>query len=108
MPVKRSRAGRSSAYLDATDAAPVKLTKSDASADAARPKLLCVASPVNISECADRTKIGGFLERCHYCNKRIAQNSDVFMYSNLCAFCSVECRECQINLDKLAGKKTQH
>ncbi|KAG6434953.1 hypothetical protein SASPL_106598 [Salvia splendens] len=78
MPVKRSRAGRSSACLDA---APGKLTKSDASADAAPPKLLHVASPVNTPECAaDRTKIGGFLERCHYCNKRIAQNSDVFMY----------------------------
>ncbi|XP_042057570.1 uncharacterized protein LOC121802068 isoform X2 [Salvia splendens] len=81
MPVKRSRAGRSSAYLDSADAAPGKLTKSDASADAERPKLLHVASPVNTAECAaDRTKIGGFLERCHYCNKRIAQNSDVFMY----------------------------
>ncbi|XP_047983294.1 FCS-Like Zinc finger 15-like isoform X2 [Salvia hispanica] len=109
MPVKRSRAGRSTAYLDSADAAPGKLTKSDASADAERPKLLHFASPVNTVECAaDRTKIGGFLERCHYCNKRIAQNSDVFMYSNLCAFCSVECRECQINLDKLAGKKPQH
>lgn len=78
MPVKRSRAGRSSACLDA---APGKLTKSDASADAARPNLLHVASPVNTAECAaHRAKIGGFLERCHYCNKRIAQNSDVFMY----------------------------
>ncbi|XP_057801017.1 FCS-Like Zinc finger 7-like [Salvia miltiorrhiza] len=110
MPVKRNRAGSSSAYLEASVASassttPVKVMKTDAAAETARPKLLDVASPVNIGECADRKKIGGFLERCHYCNKRIAQNSDVFMYSNLCAFCSVECRDFQINVDKLGGKK---
>ncbi|XP_047983293.1 uncharacterized protein LOC125224006 isoform X1 [Salvia hispanica] len=95
MPVKRSRAGRSTAYLDSADAAPGKLTKSDASADAERPKLLHFASPVNTVECAaDRTKIGGFLERCHYCNKRIAQNSDVFMYRFFAVISSCSTADC--------------
>ncbi|KAH6772787.1 hypothetical protein C2S52_004390 [Perilla frutescens var. hirtella] len=107
MPVKRSRAENSSPYLDtsvatANSPSPVKLIKTDA--ETSRPKLLTVASPVNVAK-YDRTKIGGFLERCHYCNKRISQDSEVFMYSNLCAFCSVECRDCRINLDRLAGKK---
>ncbi|KAL1539742.1 FCS-Like Zinc finger 15-like isoform X1 [Salvia divinorum] len=96
MPVKRDLTGASSVATSA----PVKLIKTRDTA------LLGVASPLNnITECARRTKIGGFLERCHYCNKRIAKDSDVFMYSDLCAFCSVKCRDRQINLDKLAGKK---
>ncbi|XP_047977896.1 FCS-Like Zinc finger 15-like [Salvia hispanica] len=73
MPIKRN--------LSVATAAPVKLIKT------------AHAPPRN----------SGFLERCHYCNKRIAKNSDVFMYSDLCAFCSVECRDRQISLDKLGG-----
>ncbi|XP_075504336.1 FCS-Like Zinc finger 5-like [Primulina tabacum] len=50
---------------------------------------------------SDQLKMGDFLEKCHYCQKRIAQNSEVFMYSNLCAFCSAECRDFQMAKDQL-------
>lgn len=84
--MKRSRPG-SSSYLDAPlrTAAPApsvgaaKVMKIDAAAEPSRPKFLTVASPVSVGE-SDRLGIGGFLERCYYCMKRIAKNSEVFMY----------------------------
>ncbi|KAI3449665.1 hypothetical protein Pfo_006330 [Paulownia fortunei] len=114
MPVKRSRAGSSSSYLEtpvstsaAASVSPVKVLKTDAAAEPSRPKILTVASPLNVGE-SDQPKIGGFLERCHYCKKRIAQNSEVFMYSNLCAFCSSECRDFQITLDQSATEEPEN
>ncbi|KAK6141375.1 hypothetical protein DH2020_024866 [Rehmannia glutinosa] len=114
MPMKRSRTGCSSSCVErpiATAAAAslcsVKVMRTDAAAEASRPKFMTVASPVSVGE-SEKVKIGGFLERCHYCKKRIAQNSEVFMYSDLCAFCSAECRDCQITLDQSAKKKPEN
>ncbi|PIN19475.1 hypothetical protein CDL12_07846 [Handroanthus impetiginosus] len=114
MTVKRSRAGSSSSYNETPSSTPTasfispeKVMKTDGVAESSRPKLLAVASPENVAE-SDQLKIGGFLERCHYCKKRIAQNSEVFMYSNLCAFCSAECRDSQIALDQSAKKKPEN
>ncbi|GAB2282350.1 hypothetical protein Dimus_016895 [Dionaea muscipula] len=45
-------------------------------------------------------EIDDFLERCYYCKKKIRDDSEVFMYSNLRAFCTAGCREIQIALDK--------
>ncbi|XP_051142066.1 FCS-Like Zinc finger 16-like [Andrographis paniculata] len=107
MPVKRSRPENSSSrpVLSPTYAVcPMKIMRTDAAAEPSRPSILDVASVVSVGGC-DQTKIGEFLERCHYCKKRIAQNSEVFMYSNLCAFCSPECRDFQISLDHSAEKQ---
>ncbi|KAL8530567.1 hypothetical protein ACS0TY_007557 [Phlomoides rotata] len=113
MPVKRSRAGSSSsAYIDTLVAATasvshVKAMKTDAAAEPSRAKL-AIASPVNVDHKCDQMKIGGFLERCHYCKKRIAQDSEVFMYGNFCAFCSDACRDIVINMDQSAEKKQEN
>ncbi|KAI3460901.1 hypothetical protein Pfo_017564 [Paulownia fortunei] len=108
MPVNRGRSGSSSSRLAtqvATNAVaavnPTTVMKAEAAGEPSRSKILTIANPVSVAE-SDHLKIGEFLERCHYCKKRIAQNSEVFMYSNLCAFCSAECRDLQIALDHLA------
>ena len=107
MPVKRSRAGRSSSFGDsgflsqvpteAVVASPehrwekpsnsAKILKpSEVAGDhQARQTILTVASPE-----ADRDRgrvdvssekmIGGFLEKCYYCNRQINENVEVFMY----------------------------
>ncbi|KAL0459508.1 UNVERIFIED_CONTAM: hypothetical protein Slati_0578000 [Sesamum latifolium] len=98
MPVKRSRVGSSTSHLEtplptaASTVSRAKVMRTDATAEPSRPKILAVASSVDVGQ-SNQLEIGGFLERCHYCKKRIAQNSEVFMYSNLCAFCSAECRD---------------
>ncbi|KAL8055060.1 hypothetical protein ABFX02_04G032200 [Erythranthe guttata] len=116
MPLKRNRPGNSSSCLElplqtaAAAAAPVskaKVMKIDAAAEPSRSRFLTIASPENVGE-SDRPVSGGFLERCHYCKKRIAHNSEVFMYSNLCAFCSSECRDFQIKLDQSAKKMLEN
>ncbi|XP_057519669.1 FCS-Like Zinc finger 10-like [Amaranthus tricolor] len=54
-------------------------------------------------------QFGCFLEKCFLCKKKISEDDEVFMYSNLRAFCSYECRKKQINMDddlkKLAAKR---
>lgn len=50
-------------------------------------------------------RIGGFLEQCFYCKNEIYQNMEVYMYSDLHAFCTTACREAQMTLDK--GKEMQ-
>ncbi|CAK7346549.1 unnamed protein product [Dovyalis caffra] len=47
-----------------------------------------------------------FLERCHRCMKRLSQKQDVYMYGYLGAFCSHECREAQIAIDR-AGQEVR-
>ncbi|KAL8089466.1 hypothetical protein AgCh_039073 [Apium graveolens] len=44
--------------------------------------------------------LGSFLKHCYYCKKLIDQGEDVFMYRDLCAFCTEECRDYQIELDE--------
>ncbi|KAK4418296.1 hypothetical protein Salat_2242300 [Sesamum alatum] len=113
MPVKRSRVGSATSHMEisvstaASTVSPAKVMRTDATAEPSRPKILAVASPVVVGE-SNQLEIGRFLERCHYCKKRIAQNSEVFMYSNLCAFCSAECRDFQISLDQLAEKRREN
>ncbi|KAK4558349.1 hypothetical protein RGQ29_007905 [Quercus rubra] len=48
---------------------------------------------------SSQPQLGSFLERCHLCKKWIGDN-DVYMYGNLQAFCSSECRDKQILIDK--------
>ncbi|XP_051142738.1 FCS-Like Zinc finger 10-like [Andrographis paniculata] len=96
MPFKRSRIGSSSTHQEMPPATVMKAGEPS--------KILDIESPLRVGQ-PDQVKIGGFLERCHFCKKRIAQNSEVFMYSNLCAFCSAECRDRQIALDRSCAKK---
>ncbi|KAA8527628.1 hypothetical protein F0562_034977 [Nyssa sinensis] len=52
-------------------------------------------------------RVGVFLEVCYLCKKRLAQDQDVFMYGNLQAFCTPECRDEQIALDKKDRKPSR-
>ncbi|KAK2987162.1 hypothetical protein RJ640_019722 [Escallonia rubra] len=71
--------------------------------DPSRPRIMTVSSPEQErSEVVGEGGFGRFLEKCHYCNKRIQKNAEVFMYSHFLAFCTAECRDFQIALDKEA------
>lgn len=50
--------------------------------------------------------IGEFLENCYFCEKKINHDEEVFMYSDLRAFCTPECRDSQIALDKKMEKQS--
>ncbi|KAJ4955687.1 hypothetical protein NE237_012470 [Protea cynaroides] len=72
-------------------------------------RILTIASPVRESRVEDPklsfdAKVGGFLEECYLCKKKIGDSDEVFMYSYLRAFCSSKCRDQQIDLDR--GKET--
>ncbi|KAJ4967830.1 hypothetical protein NE237_014531 [Protea cynaroides] len=68
--------------------------------------ILTIASPIRESSVenpdlnSDNAKVGGFLEACYLCKKKIGEGDDIFMYSYLRAFCSCECRDQHIALDR--------
>ncbi|KAK1352672.1 FLZ-type domain-containing protein [Heracleum sosnowskyi] len=45
--------------------------------------------------------LGDFLKYCNFCNKKIKQDEDVFMYRDYCAYCSEKCRDYQIEIDEM-------
>ncbi|KAI7738604.1 hypothetical protein M8C21_011465 [Ambrosia artemisiifolia] len=46
-----------------------------------------------------------YLDSCSLCNKPLGRNRDIFMYRGDIPFCSVECREEQIEIDESKEKK---
>ncbi|KAF8006459.1 hypothetical protein BT93_K0682 [Corymbia citriodora subsp. variegata] len=71
---------------------------------APRPGILALSSPA--AEDSSQERVGNFLERCFYCQKRIGESDEVFMYGHLRAFCSADCREKQVAMDKLREKRS--
>ncbi|KAF8394380.1 hypothetical protein HHK36_020588 [Tetracentron sinense] len=64
-----------------------------------------LSSPVQMtnkekSEMNTDERYGVFLEACYYCKKKFDEKDDIFMYRYLRAFCTPECREEQMTLDK--------
>ncbi|KAJ3677315.1 hypothetical protein LUZ60_003039 [Juncus effusus] len=45
-----------------------------------------------------------FLKSCGMCNRQLAPGRDIFMYRGEIAFCSLECRQHQMNQDELREK----
>ncbi|CAA2990464.1 Hypothetical predicted protein [Olea europaea subsp. europaea] len=45
-----------------------------------------------------------FLEACFLCKKRLGENKDIYMYRGDTPFCSVECRQQQIENDEAREK----
>ncbi|KAG0502001.1 hypothetical protein HPP92_002073 [Vanilla planifolia] len=45
-----------------------------------------------------------FLRACGLCSRRLSPGRDIFMYRGEIAFCSLECRQQQINLDERKAK----
>ncbi|CAL5432985.1 unnamed protein product [Camellia sinensis] len=102
MPVKRSRTGESSSFGPTSMVSPPVQSRSGPPSSAeSRPRILTLSSPVQESGgVACKTEpIEGFLQKCYYCKKKIRENAEVFMYSYLRAFCTVECRDQQIAMD---------
>ncbi|KZV25457.1 hypothetical protein F511_41927 [Dorcoceras hygrometricum] len=104
MSVKRSRIGSFSGQISAPYDGKATENKAAEAEEASCRNIWAVPSPASVSE-PDPITVGGFLERCHYCKKRMTQSSEVFMYGDLCGFCSAECREFQIGHDRLAEKQ---
>ncbi|XP_073023629.1 FCS-Like Zinc finger 1-like [Primulina eburnea] len=107
MSAKHSRIGSVSSPVSTASVSyegNAKVIEADDTSEASRRNIWTVPSPASVVE-PDQVTVGGFLERCHYCKKRMAQNSEVFMYGDLCAFCSAECRGFQIGYDRLAEKQ---
>ncbi|KQK18909.1 uncharacterized protein LOC100839281 [Brachypodium distachyon] len=46
-----------------------------------------------------------FLQACGLCSRRLGPGRDTFIYMGEVAFCSLECRQQQMNLDELKDKK---
>ncbi|KAF8394378.1 hypothetical protein HHK36_020586 [Tetracentron sinense] len=64
-----------------------------------------LSSPVRLtdkekSEMNTDERYGVLLEACYYCKKKFDEKDDIFMYRYLRAFCTPECREEQMALDK--------
>ncbi|KAM7253059.1 hypothetical protein ACFE04_025677 [Oxalis oulophora] len=59
---------------------------------------------------ADFMETPQFLKACGFCNRRLIPGRDIYMYRGDTAFCSLECRQQQINKDEkkcsLASKKS--
>lgn len=47
-----------------------------------------------------------FLDSCFLCKKPLSDNKDIFMYRGDVPFCSVECRQEQIDMDEAMEKKS--
>ncbi|KAF8394379.1 hypothetical protein HHK36_020587 [Tetracentron sinense] len=73
--------------------------------DQSRRCIFELSSPVRMtdkekSEMNTDERYGVFLEACYYCKKKFDEKDDIFMYRYLRAFCTPECREEQMALDK--------
>ncbi|XP_020091349.1 uncharacterized protein LOC109712283 [Ananas comosus] len=49
-----------------------------------------------------------FLDSCFLCKRSISMNSDVFMYRGDAPFCSMECRQEQMEMDKALEQERRH
>ncbi|KAK9096749.1 hypothetical protein Sjap_022246 [Stephania japonica] len=65
------------------------------------------ASPRSITarrHSADFLETTHFLRVCGLCKRRLAPTRDIYMYKGDAAFCSLDCRQQQMNLDELKEK----
>ncbi|XP_062098471.1 FCS-Like Zinc finger 5-like [Humulus lupulus] len=46
-----------------------------------------------------------FLRACFLCKRRLVPNRDIYMYRGISAYCSLECRQHQINHDEKMDKE---
>ncbi|KAJ4845367.1 hypothetical protein Tsubulata_039382 [Turnera subulata] len=126
MPGKRSRASKSQSFGDMTSLVrrmSPELRCGEAGGDSEHvahtqslqvSQIMAIGTDVPESKGRDGLSGGGgggnaqmnehFLERCHLCKKRLSHGSDVYMYGYLRAFCSPDCRDVQIEMEKAAPK----
>ncbi|KAF4358353.1 hypothetical protein F8388_014623 [Cannabis sativa] len=51
------------------------------------------------------TTTSHFLRACFLCKRRLVPNRDIYMYRGISAYCSLECRQQQINHDEKMDKE---
>ncbi|KAL4557641.1 hypothetical protein LXL04_035826 [Taraxacum kok-saghyz] len=61
-------------------------------------------SKIHRRNSADYSQPAHFLRACHLCNRHLIAGRDIFMYRGDSAFCSLECRQEQMNLDEKKDK----
>lgn len=70
-------------------------------------RLLNQAKPVstrNRRKSADFLETANFLKACFLCKRSLIHGRDIYMYRGDSAFCSLECRQQQMNLDEKKEK----
>ncbi|KAJ8541418.1 hypothetical protein K7X08_002234 [Anisodus acutangulus] len=70
-------------------------------------RLLSTAKTVsaqNLRKSADFVETANFLKACFLCKRRLIPGRDIYMYRGDSAFCSLECRQQQMNLDEKKEK----
>lgn len=58
----------------------------------------------NRRKSADFIETANFLKACFLCKRRLIPGRDIYMYRGDSAFCSLECREQQMNIDEKMEK----
>lgn len=58
----------------------------------------------NRRKSADFVETANFLKACFLCKRRLIPGRDIYMYRGDSAFCSLECRQQQMNLDEKKEK----
>lgn len=125
MSAKRSRIVHSSSYGDTGLLPPRSADSSDSrlhvrtafgnGAKALKPSPEAVQSPPSVLTMSSpeivtmgrEAQIDKFLDHCYFCRRRLPHNEDVFMCGPFRAFCSPECRDQQVDLDKIAEQPKQ-
>ncbi|KAI9182187.1 hypothetical protein LWI28_022933 [Acer negundo] len=87
-----------------------KTALSSAESEQSRLGILTVSSLEVVKESGDGHhlgQIGNFLDKCYFCQKRLRQQDAAFMCGSLHAFCTPECRDKQIVVDKVVERVTK-
>lgn len=68
-------------------------------------RVMSMVSPRNLRRnSADMTHNPDFLRSCFLCKRRLVPGRDIYMYKGDSAFCSLECRQQQMNQDEKKDK----
>ncbi|OIV96707.1 hypothetical protein TanjilG_09249 [Lupinus angustifolius] len=62
--------------------------------------LATVSAMKHRRNCSDLAPIPDFLRTCSFCRRRLVHGRDIYMYRGDSGFCSLECRQKQMNQDE--------
>ncbi|XP_058096708.1 FCS-Like Zinc finger 6-like [Magnolia sinica] len=69
-------------------------------------RFLSAISPRNLRSSADFLDTANFMRACGLCKRRLGPSRDIYMYRGDSAFCSLECRQQQMNQDERKEKSS--
>ncbi|KAI5680235.1 hypothetical protein M9H77_01462 [Catharanthus roseus] len=108
MTVKRTRSNSNETHELEAPSSAVKSSPNQTAVQLQSKRMISSSSSSPVQESSgvtNKSKLGNFLEKCQYCQKKIPDGVEVFMYKDFSAFCSSGCRDIQISLDKLAERQ---